>query len=44
MPPWYIRLWCRVFGHRVHLEERSTPVIPVFWVCTRCGKFGRVAP
>jgi hypothetical protein len=43
MPPWYVRLWCRLFGHVAHLEQRADPVIPMFWICNRCGKFGRTA-
>lgn len=42
MPSWHIRLWCRLFGHLVLLERRADPVIPVFWTCARCGKFGRL--
>lgn len=40
---WYVRAWCRLFGHRVYLDTRADPVIPVFWVCDRCGKYGRMA-
>jgi hypothetical protein len=42
MPPWCLRLWCRLFGHRLIVERRARPVIPLFWTCRRCGKFGRV--
>lgn len=34
------RLYCRWFGHRVVRETAGAPVTE-FWVCTRCGRFGR---
>jgi hypothetical protein len=42
MPPWYVLLRCRLFGHRVFVERRADPVIPAFWMCSRCGKYGRI--
>lgn len=37
------RRWlCRNFGHVFKLDDRGAPVIPVFAVCSRCGKFERV--
>lgn len=34
------RLLCRELGHRPVREESGAPVTD-FWICTRCGKFGR---
>lgn len=42
MPPWYLRLWCWIFDHAIGEELRADPVIPAFWVCRRCGKYGRI--
>ena len=37
------RRWlCRTFGHRWIAEKRAEPVIPVFALCRRCGKFERI--
>lgn len=42
MPPWHMRLRCWLLGHRWVGEHRATPVIPLFAVCGRCGKWERV--
>lgn len=34
------RVLCWLVGHRLIIETRGEPVC-VFWVCWRCGKFGR---
>lgn len=42
MPAWWRRMWCRLFGHRWCADDRADPVIPLFAVCRRCGKYERV--
>lgn len=36
------RVLCAHVGHRVTREERGAPVLD-FWICLRCGKYGRHA-
>lgn len=35
------RLLCRVLSHKWHGEMAGEPVVPLFLVCTRCGKWER---
>lgn len=42
MPPWYVRAWCKLFGHQ-WIGASKEPVIPLFLVCERCRKFERIA-
>lgn len=39
MPPWYVRIWCDVLGHRWRANRRGAPVTE-FMQCIRCGKLG----
>lgn len=43
MPPWYIRLWCRLLGHDF-VGTSAPPVIDLFFLCRRCGKWERLLP
>lgn len=36
------RLLCRELSHRIVVETRADPVVSEFWLCTRCGKWGRL--
>lgn len=40
-PSWWLRLRCRLIGHSWVGETRASPVVPLFWVCRRCGKWER---
>jgi hypothetical protein len=42
MPRWHARFRCWALGHRWVGEHRADPVIPLFIVCARCGKFERL--
>lgn len=42
IPPWYVRLRCWLFGHSWVGERRADPVITLFVVCRRCGKWERL--
>ena len=36
------RRWCRIWGHNWHHDDRGAPVINLFAVCRRCGKWTRL--
>lgn len=39
MPPWYLRLTCRLLGH-LDVEARHGAPVTEFVCCRRCGKIG----
>lgn len=42
MPSFWRRAWCSLVGHTWLEESRAAPVIPLFFVCGRCGKWRRL--